>query len=164
MRLHALVAGAAMFLGACAAQPPDPVTVSEVNVTADMSSIGNRNAVRYWQNLGTDLEAAMAAEFVGHVDPAGRIVNVDIDELSLSNIMTADRVSEDARLAGQVEVVGADGTSTYNVSATTRDVATFLPTDANITTIPPTSQQFYGAVVRAFARGAAEVVLGVPDA
>src|SRR5690606_40338364 len=141
MRLHALVAGAAMFLGACAAQPPDPVTVSRVNVTADMSSIGNRNAVRYWQNLGTALEAAMAAEFVGHVDPAGRIVNVDIDELSLSNIMTADRVSEDARLAGQLEVVGADGTSTYNVSATTRDVATFLPTDVNITTIPPTDRK-----------------------
>lgn len=160
MRPHALLAGAALFLAACAGQPPEPVTVSEVNVTADLSAIGNRNAVGYWQSLDSDLEAALAAEFVGRIDPGGRIVNVDIDELSLQDAFTRGMMTEDARLSGQVEVVTTEGTSTYNVSASTRDAVTYLPPGTDVTTIPPTSAEFYQAVVRAFARGTAEVVLG----
>ncbi len=165
MRPHALLAGAALFLGACAAQAPDPITVSEVNVTADLSAVGSRSAVGYWQRLDTDLEAAIVGEFVGRIDPAGRIVNVDIDELSVADFMARGLAAEDARLAGQVEVVGPDGTSRYNVTALSRDVVTYLPPGINVTTVPATSAEFYQAVVRAFARGTADVVLGgVPDA
>jgi hypothetical protein len=160
MRPHALLAGAALFLGACAAQTPDPITISEVNVAADIAAIGNRNAVGYWQGLESDLQAAIASEFVGRIEPGGRIVNVDVDELSLQTAMTAGLTDEDARLSGQVEVISSDGTTTYDVTASTRDAITYLPPGANITTVPPTSAEFYRAVVQAFARGTAEVVLG----
>jgi hypothetical protein len=160
MRPLALLAGAALFLGACAAQTPDPITVSEVNVTADMAAIGNRNAAGYWQGLESDLQAAIGSEFVGRIDPGGRIVNVDIDELTLQTALTSGMTAEDARLSGQVEVITSDGSTTYDVSATTRDAITYLPPGTNITTIPPSSAEFYRAVVRAFARGTAEVVLG----
>jgi hypothetical protein len=46
------------------------------------------------------------------------------------------------------------------VTASTRDAITYLPPGANSTTVPPTSAEFYRAVVQAFARGTAEVVLG----
>ena len=158
-----LLAGAALVLGACAAEAPAPLTISEINVDADLSSIGSRSAAAYWQRLDTDLEAAIASQFVGRIDPTdvtGRIINVDIDELSLANAMTADLTAEDARLSGQVEVIGPDGTSTYNVTALTRDAVNYLPPGSNITTIPPSSAEFYRAVVQAFARGTAELVAG----
>ncbi len=162
MKPLALLAGAALVLGACAASEPQPVTVAAINVEADLTSIGNRDAVAYWQNLDSDLETAIAAEFVGRIDPAGVTVNVDVDELSLANALNAGLADEDARLSGQVEVVNADGTraGTYNVSATTREAALHLPPGANVTTVPASSAEFYQAVVTAFARGTADVVTG----
>ena len=112
------------------------------------------------RDFETDLQAAIASEFVGRIEPGGRIVNVDVDELSLQTAMSSGFTAEDARLSGRVEVVTSEGTTAYDVSATTQDAITYLPPGTNITTIPPSSADFYQAVVRAFARGTAEVVLG----
>jgi hypothetical protein len=160
MRPLALLAAAGLVLAACARQE-EPLTIAEVNVDTDLASIGSPEAVAYWQDLSADLETALASQFVGRIGETGRTVNVDVDELSLSNALTANLADEDARLAGRVEVINADGTtdSAYRVTATTNDVMTFLPPGTDIVSVPPTSAAFYGAVVQAFARGTAEVVL-----
>lgn len=165
MRPLALLAGAALLVGACAAQPPDPLRIAEINVNADLSSIGNRDAVAYWQGLDADLETAIATEFVGMIDPAGSTINVDVDELALANALTAGLGAEDARLAGTVEVVNPNGTvaGLYDVTASTRQAAVFLPPDTDITRVPPTSTEFYFAVLQAFARGTAEAVTGTAN-
>jgi hypothetical protein len=163
MRPHGIIAGAALALAlaACAREEP-PMTIAEVNVTSDLAAIGSRDAVAYWQNLDADLETALAAEFVGRVDPnLGKTINVDVDELSLTNALSPSLAAEDARLAGRVEVVNADGTSggAYNVTASSQDAITYLPAGSNTPVVQPSSSEFYSAVVRAFAEGTAQVVL-----
>lgn len=158
MKAFALATVSALALVACAPKTPEPVMVSEINVTADLGAVTSREAVSYWQNVTTDVEAALAAEFVGRIDPSGRIVNVDIDEISLTNALMPGAGEADARLTGVVDVENPDGTSggRYNVSATSSQVESYLP--EGTTTIPATSSEYYRAIVQAFARGTAEVV------
>jgi hypothetical protein len=167
MKRHALLAGAAaLALAACAREPePAPVsrTVSAIEVNTDLQSIGNAEAVRYWQNLDQDLETALAAEFVNSIDPEGVVVTVDVSELELANFMAAG--TSEASLSGQVTVTTPPGAElgVYDVAASTDQAAVFLPEGTDITAIPRTSSDFYSAVVQAFARGVAGVVRATPS-
>ena len=73
MRMLGLFAGAALVLAACGGgQATEPLTISEVTVQADLPAVGSPQAMSYWQNLSGDLETAIAAQFVGRIDPAGK--------------------------------------------------------------------------------------------
>lgn len=159
MRPLGMLAAAALVLGACAAQE-EPLTVAEVNVSTDLSAVNSREAVAFWTNLDADLETAIASEFVGRIGSPGLTINVDVDELTLTNAFASGLAADDARLSGRVEARNPDGTmhSAYTVTATAQDAVTFLPAGTDVVTVPPSSAAFYSAVVQAFARGAAEVV------
>ena len=43
----------------------------------------------------------------------------------------------------------------WDVTATAQDVVDFLPAGTDVVTVPPTTPEYYQAVVQAFARGAA---------
>ncbi len=160
MRLLATLAGAAVLLAACAAREPEPLKISDISVTADLPAIGSRQATTYWTNLDRDLEAAIASEFVGYIDPLGKRVTVDVDELSLATPFATGATAETARLTGRVELLNLDGTSVaaYDVTATSQDVATYLPPGSTLVSIPPTSAEYYQAIVKAFARGTANTL------
>jgi len=161
MKPLATLAGAALLLAACAgSQQPQPMTISEVTVNADLSAIGSRQAVSYWQGLSGDLETAIANEFVGRIDPAGNTIVVDVDELSLNSPFVVGATAETARLSGRVDLLNPAGTSegTYNITATSQDVATFLP--PGTVSVPPTSAEYYHAIVQAFARGVSQTLAG----
>lgn len=162
MRTLGLLAGAAMLLGACGGGQDQGLTISEVSVDTNLSALQTREAVAYWQNLSADLETAIAAEFAGRFDPLGSRITVDVDELSLSNAFAAPVSPEDARLAGRVTLENPDGTTAaaYDVVATLDQARAYLPAGADTVVITPGSAEFYQAVVRAFARGAAEAIAG----
>ena len=88
MRRLAMLCAMGLALAACATSEPEPLTIAQIDVEADLTSMQNPSAVRYWQNLSSDLEAALAAEFSGQIDPGGKTVTVDVDELSLSERIT----------------------------------------------------------------------------
>jgi hypothetical protein len=157
MRGLGLLAGAALLAG-CAGQQAQPLLISGVNAQTDLAAVGTREAVGQWRNLDADLETAIAAQFVGRIDPLGKQINVDVDEFSLNSFTGA--APETARLAGRVELRSPDGTleAAYNVTASSQDVQDFLPAGSNVVTIEPTSAEYYQAIVQAFARGAAEVL------
>ncbi len=159
MRPFGLLAGASLLIAACASQP-EPLTISDVTVNTDLSAVGSRQAVNYWQGLSGDLETAIASQFAGRIDPAGDKVVVTVDNLSLNSPFTAGATAETARLSGRVEVFNPAGTSdgAYNVVATSQDVADFLPSGTSVTSVPPTSTAYYQAIVQAFARGAATAI------
>jgi hypothetical protein len=50
------------------------------------------------------------------------------------------------------------------VTATAQDVVDFLPAGSNLTSIPPTSAEYYRAIVQAFARGVALTLSADPAA
>lgn len=156
-----LFVGAALLLAACAGSSEDaPLTISGVEVQTDLTAVGSREAVGYWQSLSDDLETAIADQFVGRIDPGGNVITVDVDELSLTSPFTAGATAETARLSGRVEMLNPAGTSegVWNVTATAQDVVDFLPPESNIVSLPATTPEYYRAIVQAFARGAASAV------
>jgi hypothetical protein len=157
MRTLGLLAGATLLLAACGGNQSQPLAISDVSVQADLPAVGSREALGYWQNLSTDLETAIAAQFAGQIDPTGKRIEVDIDELSLNSPFVSGATAETATLAGRVNLINVDGTNAaaYDVTASAQDVATFLPPGSNLVSIPPTSAEYYQAVVQAFAHGTA---------
>jgi hypothetical protein len=162
MRTLGLLAGAALLLAACGGgrDQAEPLLISGVTVEADLPAVGSRQAMNYWQNLSGDLETAIAAQFVGRIDPAGKQIDVDVDELSLSSPFAPGATAETARLTGTATLINPDGTNAavYNVTATSADVVTYLPEGTNLVSVKPTSQEYYNAIVQAFARGTAEAL------
>jgi hypothetical protein len=155
MRKLALLAGGALLLAACSGSPEQPFTVADISVEADLAAVGSRQAVSYWQGLSSDLETAIASEFVGRIDPAGNSIVVDVDEISLSSPFSSSATAQTAVLSGRVELLNPAGTreAAYDVTASAQDVQDFLPVGTDITSVPPTSTEYYAAVVQAFARG-----------
>ena len=78
------------------------------------------------------------------------------------NSFASGATTETARLSGRVTLLNPDGTTAaaYDVTATSRDVVDLLPAGTNIVTVSPTSQEYYQAIVQAFARGAAVALSG----
>jgi hypothetical protein len=156
MRILGLLAGCALALAACAGQPKNqPLTISDVSVQADLAAVTSRSAVGYWSHLSDDLETAIATEFAGRIDPEGKKITVDVDEISLASPFASGATAETARLSGRVNLINVDGTNaaSYDVTATAQDVATYLPPGSSLVTISPTSAEYYRAVVQAFAAG-----------
>ena len=91
MRPLGLLAGAALLLVACGGKGSEPLLISEINVDTDLSAVGSREAVDYWKGLNSDLETAIADQFVGRTDPLGTRINVDIDEISLNSAFAPGR-------------------------------------------------------------------------
>jgi hypothetical protein len=163
MRSLATLAAVALTAAACATSEPESLTIAEIHVTTDLASMQNPAAVKYWQSLDSDLEAALAAEFAGQIDPAGKTITVDIDELSLTSAYVPGATLSDARLSGRVTLLNPNETqvSAYDVTASSSDAVAYLP--EGTTTVAPTSAAYYGAVVRAFARGSAETLRAGPS-
>ncbi len=164
MKVSGWIAATALLLAACSTTPeipPPPTTISEISVSTDLQAIGNADSVSYWQTLERDLEAALATEFIDSLDAGGAIVSVDVDEISLANAYSSQFQGENSRLAGRVRVTDrltGDSFGTYDVTATAREAATLISTGSGTTTISPDSDEFYRAVVQAFARGVAQTV------
>lgn len=159
MRVLGFFAGAAaLALAACSSAPPEPLRIADVQVTADLPAVGSRAAVNYWKNLSTDLETAIAGQFVGDLDPAGKHIQVDVDELSLASPFESGATAETARLSGLVTLLNPDGSraAAYTVTASAQDVANTLPEGSK--SVAPTSGAYYQAIVEAFARGAANTL------
>jgi len=162
-----LLAGTALALAACTgSKAPEPLTISEVTVDADLPAVGSREAVAYWQHLSDDLKTAIAAQYVGRLDPAGKKIDVDIDEISLRSPFASGATAETAKLSGRVTLINPDGTNAaaYDVSATSQDIAPYLPPGSNLAGVPPTSAEYYRAIVQAFAKGTANVLNAAPAA
>jgi hypothetical protein len=165
MRTLGLLAGAALLLAACGGgQQNEPLTISGVTVQADLPAVGSPQAVAYWKNLSDDLETAIASQFVGRIDPMGKEIAVDVDEISLASPFATGATAETARLAGTVTLINPDGTNAavYNVTASSSDVVTYLPAGSTLVTVQPTSAEYYQAIVRAFARGTAQALSAAP--
>ena len=157
MRTLGLLAGAALALAACAGAQEEPLLISEIQVETDLTAVGSREAVAYWQGLSPDLETALAGQFAGRIDPSGNVITVDVDEISLNSPFASGATAETAVLSGRVEMLNPAGTSegAWDVTATAQDVVDFLPVGTDVVTVRPTTPEYYQAVVQAFARGAA---------
>lgn len=160
MKTLVLLAASAIALAACAGKTPEPLTISGVSVEADLPAVGSREAISYWQNLGDDLQTAIAEQYVGRTAETGKHIDVDIDEISLNSPFMSGATAETAKLSGRVTLTNPDTTTAaaYDVTASAQDVATYLPPGSTLVSVKPTSAEYYRAVVQAFAKGTAQTL------
>jgi hypothetical protein len=160
MKLQIAAVCGAVVLAACAPQA-EPLLISSVSVTTDLSAVRSAEAVEYWQNLSDDLETAIATEFTSSIDPAGHPIIVDIDELSLSETFAPGASIDTAQLTGRVTLgdIAPDARPdpAYTITATAQDATPYLQQGTTVE-INPTTPEYYDAIVRAFARGVAEAL------
>ena len=133
---------------ACRLRPsqPEPLSISDVTVEADLAAVGAARRSAYWKHLSDDLETAIAGQFVGRIDPAGQAGSTSTSTSSRSTSPFASgATAETARLSGRVtlSIRTAPTPPSYDVTATAQDVATYLPPGTNIVTVPPTSAEYY---------------------
>jgi hypothetical protein len=163
--MSSLLAAPALAL-ALAASPADAEdapapAISSVVIEADIAAIGSREAVSYWQNLPRDLEAAILRELFDLIGADGATLRVAIDHIALAEAFETEFEGPNARLAGQVQLLDAEGeplTGAWEVAASAGEAEALLPPDVEVEVISRTDAEFYEAVVNAFARGVAQVV------
>ncbi|MFP1645280.1 hypothetical protein [Pontitalea aquivivens] len=132
--------------------------IKSIDVTADIAVIENAEAAKFWGNLETDLEAAIAAEIapdrlVG-AKGEGSEITVDIDEIALSDTWATVTDLGESRLVGQVNVTSQTDNSKfdgYELSVAFKDALVFLPEGADVTLLTRDSAEYYAAMLQAFA-------------
>ncbi|HBD91728.1 MAG: hypothetical protein A2092_16030 [Rhodobacteraceae bacterium GWE1_64_9] len=149
-----------LTLSAALAVPMAPMAfaadtpVESVKVEADVTSIANEKAAKFWGNLSTDLQAAILARVQDRIADKGSRITVDIDEVSLANSFETSMGLEDSILMGRVNV-SSDDNSKFDVYEMTVSVETarqYLPegyvmSDDRFTDSP----EHYAAMIAAFA-------------
>lgn len=141
-------------------------TVAKVDVSVDISAVSNAEAAKYWANLETDLENALAARLVDRLpveevkpDDQGRLdgaqIIVDIREVELASAFDRELNLGDAVLVGQVTIkddtdnTNADG---YELQVSLENAQVVVPEGMMVVLSTDTSGA-YTRLVEAFAEG-----------
>lgn len=128
--------------------------VREVEVTADMTAIQNEKAAAHWVTLADDLENAIVADLVGKTGEEGAKILVDIDEVELANTYQELTGAAESRLVGDVAVThDSDNTKfdAYTLTVTFKEASPFVPQGIDPAKLTADSQEYYDAMIKAFA-------------
>jgi hypothetical protein len=137
-----------------------PIGVASVDVEADVSVVENQTALTQWPTLAEDLRAAIAEEVFPETSPEGLEVSVRITSLSLDGSYV---LGDDGRFNTMEGVVvvkrpdepqSAEGMQIRLMS--TSD--TTITSSADVFVIPPSPEDFYNAMILAFANSVGEKV------
>ena len=143
---------AAFLSAASVAAYAAPNPVKDVSVEADLSSIQNSEAGKYWANLSTDLENAIVSRLAGNLDSENGSVDirVNLDTVALANAWQAPNA--DSVMAGRVVANDEKGSArVYDLKVTLDQAKVFLPEQMAVATVATDSKEYYDSVVQAFA-------------
>jgi hypothetical protein len=132
-----------------------PDMVSVIEVTIDLPAVTNPAAALRFTHVADDLKNAITALLVGRIAPEGEKVGIDISEVELSNTFTEDAGTADTRLVGIVSITDPKDNSNfrnYTLSVDVNQAKTFLPTTVDMTTLKASSDEYYNALIQAFAQ------------
>lgn len=138
----------------------EEMMVKDVDVSVDLSAIKDVDAAQNWSNIEGDLETAIVEQLVNRIDDDGASIVIDVDELELANLFETNIGLENSKLSGDVEVKvpGLLNNEEYKLTVTAGEAKPYFPADMDITVLKPTSDEFYTAMVQAFAKGVAESI------
>ncbi|SPH21988.1 hypothetical protein ASD8599_02735 [Ascidiaceihabitans donghaensis] len=133
-------------------------TISDVEVDVDLDAIKTYEAAKVWSDLPTDLAAALVLRLNDRIDEDGMTVKIDIDEVALANSFESAIGQAESSLAGRVQLLHGDDTGiegknykTYDLSVTAEQVVAFYPDGFDTKYVAVDSDEYYAAVVSAFA-------------
>jgi hypothetical protein len=132
--------------------------IQEIDVTADLTAVGNTDAAAYWGTLETDLEAAIAALVTDRMAEEGARIIVDIREVELSSPFERAINVGDAVLVGQVNIVDdTDNTNfdAYELSVSLEAASILVPEGQDVRGVvfSTDDQTSYRSLIDTFAQG-----------
>lgn len=130
--------------------------VSSIDVSIDLPAVTNKAAALRYTHISDDLKNAITALLVDRLAPDGEKIGIDISEVELSNSYTETVGTSDTHLVGIVSITDAKDNSNYNSYTLTVDVNqadTFLPVDLDKTKLKSSGDEYYHAMIQAFAKG-----------
>ena len=133
--------------------------VSAIDVTIDLPAITNKAAALRFTHIADDLKNAISTLLVDRLAPEGVKIGIDISEVELSNTYTEDAGTADTRLVGIVSITDvADNSNfdSYTLSVDVNQVMTFMPAATDMKTVKASSDQYYNALIKAFAASVVE--------
>ncbi|MFZ1727381.1 MAG: hypothetical protein WBO29_08105 [Albidovulum sp.] len=138
-----------------ASAPAFAVTmVKEVDVSVDLEAIENPQAAEYWTSVSDDLENAIVARLTDRIAEDGAKISVDIDEVELANSWQSAMGTADSKLVGNVNVTHDSNNTvfdSYDLTVTFEQAGPFFLPGTDLTAITTDSQEYYDAMVAAFA-------------
>lgn len=128
-------------------------TISEIDVSVDLSAIENSEAARVWTSLGRDLETAIAERVADQLGEDGTEVVVDINEVALATAFENAYALEDSSLVGMVEirVPGLLNNEGYELRVTAGQAIAALDPTLDRASLTIASEEVYRAMIDAFA-------------
>lgn len=132
--------------------------IKEITVEMDLTAIVNPLAAKRFGTLATDLQGAIAARLVDRIGEEGRKLSVDISEAELSNAFTEAAGLADTKLVGLVHVTDENDNThfnSYTLTVTVENARTYFPVGLDEATLTATSDEFYTALISAFAEAVA---------
>ena len=156
---------AGLLISTASATYAEQVTVSAVEVAAELADVNNKKALEYYPNVQVDLQAALTDQLAPLVGDDGHTVTVRIDEISLDgqplredqgfNTLTGFVYvlpPTEAQSDSDQEPADTAAVETFNIQLTATSLGAGLQ---------PGSDDYYRAMVLAFAQSAAEKVAAV---
>lgn len=129
--------------------------IKKIDVTTDLTAIGNEKAATFWANLETDLENAIAARVTDRVADTGAEILVDIREVELASAFDRELNLGDAVLVGQVNIKDDTDNSNfdaYELSVSLENAQIVLP-EGTFLVLSTDTTGAYNRLVETFADG-----------
>ena len=147
------IAGSALTGSAFA---KEDTMVKEIEVTIDLPAITNPAAALRYTNISADLKEAIAARLVDRLADKGVKIGIDLSEVELSSSFTDAIGAADTRLVGAVNITDENDNSNFKSFELTVNVdqaKPFFGADIDVTKLSANSDDFYKAMIAAFADG-----------
>lgn len=129
--------------------------IKTIDVTTELTAIGNEQAAAFWANLEADLENAIAARVTDRVADTGAEILVDIREVELTSAFDRELNLGDAVLVGQVNIKDDTDNSNfdaYELSVSLENAQIILP-EGTFLVLSTDTTGAYNRLVEAFADG-----------
>ncbi|MFT4149288.1 MAG: hypothetical protein QM656_03750 [Paracoccaceae bacterium] len=131
--------------------------VKAVEVSADVGSIQNAQAAKYFGNLKSDLEAAISARVADRATTSqsedGVVISVDVNEVELSNTFQNITNLANTKLEGNVNVFDKENTAlqSFTLAVSVEQASAFFPAGTDLHALTLDTPVYYQAMVNAFA-------------
>lgn len=142
----------------------EPTPVSEISVEADLNTIDNAAAGRFWANFETDLTNALATRLSNQIDEDGSRLTVRIESVALTNSYALLTRGEEAHLVGRVILSGKNVSDAYDLSVSVPAVRLVVPAGTDpatasapdVATLAGDESAYYEKMIEAFAAHVAD--------
>ena len=153
----ALAASVSMIALSSATYAAEEAKVSNIDVTATMSSSDDGNGMTFYPDIATDIKAAVATRVPSSTDATDPTIRIDVRKITLNGAAMLPETKEFNELEGVVDISSTDGSSSsfsFPIKIAAYSGDQLVPEGYIV--VPPSDADFYNAMVEAFANSVAD--------